>query len=494
LIPVPDVAGLSSNSAAPLFIITMPIPPHSSQKSILRLDPEQRGWSTISSTGSNAPPSDLDGVLTTDAAALDAAGVDYGHIVHHRPIAVLRPGSLDDVVKMMTYAYRQGIRVSCRGNAFNTFGQSQAAAGIVIDMSSLGGIHEITSDHAIVDAGITWRKLLLATLEHGLTPAVLTDFLGTTVGGTLSVGGFGGTTYRHGGQIDHALELQVVTGTGELITCSAHENASLFNAVLGGLGLCAIIVRATLRLHPAPTQARTHRLRYPDLTSMLNDLRFLIRDERFSHLRGHCEAIRGAFTYFIEATSFWSKPEELPEQPYQGLGHHGGSESVHDRSFFGYADLVVEAVAALDAAGLGDYPHPWLDLIVADNRIEAIARQVIESINPARVLPGSPILFYPMLRSKLTRQLPTMPDDELCYGFDILRTVPPHPGLVINAMQENRRLYELNRALGGRLYPISAVQQSRSDWKKHFAPHWDALLSERIKHDPGNLFGHAVGL
>jgi len=471
---------------------TLP-PPH--QNSTLRFDPLRRGWFALSGADPvSLLPADFDGTLSTDIADLDAVADDYGHIVHHSPIAVLQPGSVQDVAKMMTFAYQHGIRVACRGKSFNTFGQSQADAGIVIDMSSLNRIHAITPDHAIVDAGITWRNLLVKTLEQGLTPAVLTDFLGTTVGGTLSVGGFGGTTYLSGGQIDHAIELQVVTGKGELLTCSKTENSSLFNAALGGLGLCAIIVRATLRLHPAKQQARTHRLHYPDLPTMLQDLRFLVRAERFSHLRGHCEAIRDAFAYFIEATSFHSHPDELPADPYQGLNHRRGVEVVHDRSFFAHADLVVQAIAALDEAGLGAYPHPWLDLIVPDSRIDSLAAQVIATLNPAQVLPGSPILFYPMLRSRLNRLLPPMPSEELFYGFDVLRTVPPHPGLVLTAMEQNRRFFEQNRAMGGRLYPISAVQQSRMDWKKHFAPHWDALSAERIRHDPGNLFGHSVGL
>lgn len=439
-------------------------------------------------------PAELDGAWAMDQAALNAAAEDFGHIVRSRPIAVLRPASVQDVARAVRYAQRRGLRVACRGNAFNTYGQSQAEGGIVIDMSTLDGIHEITAEYAWVDAGITWRKLLLATLEQGLTPAVLTDFLGTTVGGTLSVGGFGGTTYRHGGQIDHALELHVVTGTGELLTCSETENPGLFEAVLGGLGLCGIIVRARLRLRPAPERARTHRLHYPDLTTMLRDLRLLVADERFSHLRGHCEAIRGAFAWFIEATSFYGNGDAPPDDPYRGLSHHAGSEVVKDRSFLGYADLVVETIAALEQAGLGAFPHPWLDLIVPDEHIEALASRVIASMNPARVLPGSPILFYPMRRSRLTRPQPPMPDADLCYGFDVLRTVPPHPGLLTNALRENREFHEMNVALGGRLYPISAVRQSHADWKRHFAPRWDALVEQRMRHDPANLFGHSVGL
>ena len=46
------------------------------------------------------------------------------------------------------------------------------------------------------------------------------------------------------------LELLVVTGEGKLETCSPNRNATLFNAVLGGLGQFGIIVRATVKLVP----------------------------------------------------------------------------------------------------------------------------------------------------------------------------------------------------------------------------------------------------
>src|SRR5918992_1039110 len=119
---------------------------------------------------------------------------------------------------------------------------SQADAGVVIDMSTLNQIHSITPDRAVVDAGVVWRDLLLVTTPAGLTPPVLTDYTRLTVGGTLSVGGVSGRSYRHGAQVDNVLELQVVTGEGQLLTCSATENQRLFEAALAGLGLCAVIV------------------------------------------------------------------------------------------------------------------------------------------------------------------------------------------------------------------------------------------------------------
>src|SRR5262249_46053638 len=147
------------------------------------------------------PP--LDGMLSTDPNMLASYADDYGHIVHRTPMAVLLPGSVADVVKMVKYARKHGICISSRGKGHTTMGQSQVQAGIVIDMTTLDAIHSIGHDRAVVDAGVVWRDLLLATTEKGLTPPVLTDYTGLTVGGTLSVGGINGTSFVHGAQIDN---------------------------------------------------------------------------------------------------------------------------------------------------------------------------------------------------------------------------------------------------------------------------------------------------
>src|SRR5919112_132129 len=111
---------------------------------------------------SQLPP--LDGTLTTDPAALAAAADDFGHIVHRTPVAVLRPGSVEDVVKMVRFAREHGIRVSGRGKGHTAFGQSQAGAGVVVDMTTLNQIHSVGPTSAVVDAGVVWRDLLQTTI------------------------------------------------------------------------------------------------------------------------------------------------------------------------------------------------------------------------------------------------------------------------------------------------------------------------------------------
>src|SRR5215217_958516 len=48
----------------------------------------------------------FDGVLLLDDASRTAAADDFGHLVHRQPLAVLKPGSVNDVEKLVTFARR----------------------------------------------------------------------------------------------------------------------------------------------------------------------------------------------------------------------------------------------------------------------------------------------------------------------------------------------------------------------------------------------------
>lgn len=109
----------------------------------------------------------FDGTLRIDDAARRAAADDFGHIVQRRPLAVLEPGSVDDVVRLIGFARRHGIGVAARGQGHSAYGQPQVDAGVVIDMSSLASVHDVGRSSADVDAGATWRALLERTLAAG---------------------------------------------------------------------------------------------------------------------------------------------------------------------------------------------------------------------------------------------------------------------------------------------------------------------------------------
>ncbi|HEY0805000.1 MAG TPA: FAD-binding protein, partial [Pseudonocardiaceae bacterium] len=244
----------------------------------------------------------FDGEITTDPAALDAAADDFGHIVRHRPKAVVRPTSVADVVAVV----KSGIPVVARGCGHATGGQAQIADGIVIDMTGLASVHEVADDRIVVDAGCTWRSVLAAT--PGQTPPVLTDYLGVTVGGTLSAGGVGGTSHRHGIQTDNVLALDIVTSDGRVVSCAPGDDAC--HNALAGYGRAGIITGATLRLVPAPAMVRRYVLAYPTAAARAADQRRLIAAGRFAHVQGQIVAGADGWVHLLEAGAYYTPPGE----------------------------------------------------------------------------------------------------------------------------------------------------------------------------------------
>ena len=252
----------------------------------------------------------FDGVLLLDAASLAAAADDFGHLVHRQPLAVLRPGSVDDVVHLVRFARRHNIQVAARGQGHSTQGQAQVEAGVVVDMSTLATVHEINATNALVDGGTRWLDLLAQAIPQALTPPTLVDFLELTVGGTISLGGIGSQAFRHGPNVDNVLELQVVTGEGELVSCSPTHNIALFDAARSGLGQFGLIVRARVRLIPAPPNARLYHAFYSSLPAFLSDLEKLIDDGRFDTVQGFAVPDgAGNWLYQLETAKYFSPGE-----------------------------------------------------------------------------------------------------------------------------------------------------------------------------------------
>jgi cytokinin dehydrogenase len=248
-------------------------------------DPVSRTWLSAAEaaacpTFSDAPQ--LDGVLLMDAASRAADAGDKGNIITHMPCAVLRPGSVDDIQRMIRYCRRYDLKVATRGQAHTMFGQS-LSPGLVIENGALDQIHSIGPNGADVDAGVRWKDLLIAAFAQGLTPAVLTGYTNLSVGGTLSVGGVSGRNYA-GAQVDHVRELEVVTGEGYVQRCSLHQHRDLFEVMLGGLGQCGVMTRATIDLVPVKPMVRLYNPVYADTTTLFRDVRTLIYRRELSEV------------------------------------------------------------------------------------------------------------------------------------------------------------------------------------------------------------------
>jgi FAD/FMN-containing dehydrogenase len=462
---------------------------------VLGFNPASRSWVTEASAEPSVGIPPLDGALLTDDATLTAFTDDLGHIIHRRPFAVLEPGSIDDIIRMVMFTREQEIKIGARGQGHTMFGQSLVEAGVVIDMSALDTAPVVAGDRVQARAGLKWRTVLEASLAQGLTVPVITGYLGLSVGGTLSVGGIGGTSYQFGAQVDNVLALQVVTGAGRLETCSPTEQPDLFESVLAGQGQCAIIVQATLRLVPAETSTRLFLLFYPDLPTMLGDERTLIADGRFDHVLGYVvPSPVGGWVNFIEAARYFSPPA-LPDNSTLLAGLHfvPGSPQINDIPFFAFADRVAPLIDFLKANGRINLPHPWFDVFVPDSVLNQYAGEVFANLTPADLGPDFPILFFALKSAPFQQRLLRAPDENVFWLFDILSTAP-NADVAAHMVARNRQLFERARDLGSKRYVISAIPFSPHDWQQHFHPVWGRLVSAKRRFDPDNVLTPGPGI
>lgn len=431
------------------------------------------------------PPKTL---LADDAESCAAAAQDFGHIVQKRPRAVCKPATSSEVADIVRWAREQGLKVAARGQGHATYGRAMAEDGIVMDLGALTAIHRIEPDRVVVDAGATWHNVLDATLARGLTPPVLTNYLDLSVGGTLAVGGIGGSSSRRGLQTDQVLELDVVTGEGVELTCSPTAHADLFDAVRAGLAQCAIITRATLRLMRAPERVRRYLLSYPDLASLTADQRRALDEARFDQLQGAVVPDgAGGWRYQLEAGVFYDSSAP-PDDKALLAGLADKREAVSDLAFGEDANAFARLEKLLRSNGQWFNPHPWLLTYLPGSNALEVASEVIAGLNSDDIGPFGRITYYPMFTDGCRTPLLRLPDERVVFPFNLIRIpVTADKANADRQVARNRALYDHIHGAGGMLYPVSALAMSPQDWADHFGARWPMLREAKRRHDPGGI-------
>ncbi len=183
----------------------------------------------------------------------DEARQLYNAMIDRRPGLIARCVDAADVQTAVNFARQHNLLLAVRGGGHNGAGLGSCDDGLVIDLSSMKGIHVDRAAGTVrVEGGCTWGDVDHATHPFGL--AVPTGFLSTTgVGGLTLGGGLGYLTRRYGLTIDNLLSVDMVLADGRMITASADENEDLFWAVRGGGGNFGVVTSFLFQGCPAST-------------------------------------------------------------------------------------------------------------------------------------------------------------------------------------------------------------------------------------------------
>jgi len=194
------------------------------------------------------------------------------------PALYRRAGSVRDVIDVLAQARRRGLSVAVAGGRHAMGGQQFLDGGCVLDLRGLNRINAFDRERGLltVEAGATWPEVMrgyLALQSGAAHPWGIrqkqTGADALTVGGAIAAN-------IHGRGLDcppfsvDVESLQVVTASGERVLCSREQEPELFSLMVGGYGLCGIVVAATLRLVPRQKVERVvKRLTLPELLPAL---------------------------------------------------------------------------------------------------------------------------------------------------------------------------------------------------------------------------------
>jgi FAD/FMN-containing dehydrogenase len=140
-----------------------------------------------------------------------------------------------------------------------------------LDVSGLTGVIDVDPDHRTADvAGMcTYEDLVAATLPYGLAPLVVPQLKTITLGGAVTGLGIESTSFRNGLPHESVLEMDILTGSGEVLTASPDRNADLYRAFPNSYGTLGYSVRLKIELEPVKPFVALNHLRFHSLQDLV---------------------------------------------------------------------------------------------------------------------------------------------------------------------------------------------------------------------------------
>ncbi len=144
--------------------------------------------------------------------------------------------------------------VSVRKDTSNLFRDRDDDGRRRIDLSHFNGVLRVDAAAGIVEAEgmTTYEALADATLACGTVPAVVPQLKSITLGGAVAGVGIEASSFLHGLVHDTITSVDVLTGTGQILTCTPdNEHRDLFHGLANSYGTLGYALKLSARTVPA---------------------------------------------------------------------------------------------------------------------------------------------------------------------------------------------------------------------------------------------------
>jgi FAD/FMN-containing dehydrogenase len=154
----------------------------------------------------------------------------------------------------------------------NLFRTRATGPAVGLDVTGLTGILDVDPGRRTADVQgmCTYEDLVDATLPHGLVPLVVPQLRTITIGGAVTGLGIESTSFRHGLPHESVLEMDVLTGAGQVVAATPDgEHADLFAAFPNSYGSLGYATRLRIELAPVTRYVALRNVRFGDLDALV---------------------------------------------------------------------------------------------------------------------------------------------------------------------------------------------------------------------------------
>lgn len=416
---------------------------------------------------------------------------DFGKLAHSEPVAIFEPQETESIQLLIHYAYENQLPITLRGNGMSQSGQSLAVpGGLIINMKHFDSLSELEPHSIWVEANTSWSALLDKSLQQLLVPYIVPHNCNLSVGGVISAGGIGSSSFKYGSATAHVNALNIVQANGELTHVDAQS--ALMQACLGGQGRFGLITQACVALRPCSKSVRTFFLVYLDKETWLNDL--VLCKARADYLESFCTpAIQGAklsakgrqpFAQWLYAIHVSLEYNDCaPDVSHFGLNPwrlvHTQDESIHS-----YLHRHDSRFNAMKMTGQWELHHPWYECFISGSQLEHLD-EILETL-PIHYASVVHIVSIAAVSSPGFLQLPKSNDI-----FALMILNPGVPKVFIPSCLETiKYLDSIFLPNGGKRYLSGYLGESpkKEFWQNHFEAQYEDWMCLKKRYDPRHIF------
>jgi hypothetical protein len=424
------------------------------------------------------------------------------------PLIVVEPRNRLDIIEIVKIANKYKLALAVKGFGHAAGKQNEVTNGILINIRTLNHIRGISINKEgiplmDVDAGVSWRELLDYCLNYQLIPYIFTDWLELTVGGTISLGGIGASSFLYGLQADHVQDASIVSNPGRLYKVDKDNYPHLFNAAKSGLGQFGIFTDFKIPLRKSPQKVILHKLVFTDINEFFKESFAVLQTKKVDAIIAHFECNlahvikdrmgihyekfsqntlpKTKWLAILELSEFiYSKNQRLLEEPNYFSEHY----EVKD-----YLSRLPPILSSTLEKKYTKHTECTLLIPFNKNAVELVCH-LLEQLSH-ELLGFGTILFVPMKRSVIKSRFFIRPIAE---DFFLL-------GILARDMKEEIKeqslsiilqFYNKALSLGARRYPCDSMVTV--NWKDHFGDDWEEFIALKNEFDPDGLFSPGLSI